>query len=100
MKKCREIIYSMQEVVCDFQRCGYRSQSGFCLNKLVKITKEGQCQTLLKPGWNNRKEEWELSTWNPWEELEPRESVKEIPEVEPEKKQDQIKDGKDGPPRD
>ena len=57
----------MQNIVCAIERCGYRSKSGFCLNRLVSITIEGQCSTLLKRGWNQKKEDWELSTYQPRE---------------------------------
>lgn len=85
----------MQQVVCNFIRCAYRSQSGFCLNRLVKITEQGQCERLLKAGWQEKKEDWQLSTFNPW-----REPDEGTPEIEEKEKQGQIKDGKDGPPRD
>ena len=90
----------MQQVVCDLIRCAYRSQSGFYLNRLVKITEQGQCERLLKAGWQEKKENWQLSTFNPWEVETVREPDEGTPEIEEKEKQGQIKDGKDGPPRD
>ena len=71
-RKQQEYYYIMQQVVCDFIRCAYRSQSGFCLNRLVKITEQGQCERLLKAGWQEKKEDWQLSTFNPWEVVDKR----------------------------
>ena len=65
----------MQNIVCDFERCGCRSQSGFCLNRLVKITREGQCERLLKKGWEKPIEKEYSSNFNYWLEQEKKENA-------------------------
>lgn len=42
----------MQNVICKFEKCGSRSKNGFCLNRMVVITEQGQCERLLKEGWD------------------------------------------------
>lgn len=44
-------------VVCKIQNCGYCSDSGFCLNRLVVINEQGVCKRLTKPGWEQKVEE-------------------------------------------
>ena len=39
-------------VRCKFQGCGYCSNSGFCLNRLIVINEQGVCSYLTKPGWD------------------------------------------------
>ena len=39
-------------VRCTVQNCGYCSENGFCLNRLVAINEQGMCNYLTKPGWN------------------------------------------------
>ena len=39
-------------VRCAIQNCGYCSNSGFCLNRVVGINEQGMCNYLTKPGWN------------------------------------------------
>ena len=47
----------MQNVICQVKNCGYCSRSGFCLNRLVVINKQGVCNWLTKPGWERPIEE-------------------------------------------
>lgn len=44
-------------VRCKFQGCGYCSNSGFCLNRLVVINGQGMCEYLTKPGWDQQVED-------------------------------------------
>lgn len=38
-------------VRCTIQRCGYCSENGFCLNRIVVINERGMCDYLTIPGW-------------------------------------------------
>lgn len=42
----------MQNVICAIENCGYRSRSGFCLNRIVSINVNGVCAYLTKSGWD------------------------------------------------
>lgn len=42
---------------CKLQNCGYCSNSGFCLNRLVVINEQGVCEYLTKPGWDQQIED-------------------------------------------
>lgn len=53
----------MQTVICGFKGCGFCSQSGFCLNRLVVINEQGVCKYLTKPGWDRVPEDFEKSTY-------------------------------------
>lgn len=63
----------MQNVVCRFNRCGSRSSSGFCLNRMVVITQQGQCERLLREGWEKPLEKEFRSTYNYWLEQQEKE---------------------------
>lgn len=94
----------MQNVVCKFEKCGSRSKSGFCLNRMVVITEQGQCERLLRQGWDKPIEKEFSSNYNYWlakeEEQRAREPVQIPAQISDNEKQDQTNPGKDGPPRD
>ena len=72
----------MQNVVCRFNRCGSRSPSGFCLNRMVVITQQGQCERLLKEGWEKPLEKEFKSTYNYWlEQQEKEKGVRESVQI-------------------
>jgi len=50
-------------VVCKVQNCGYCSDSGFCLNRLVVINEQGLCGYLTKPGWEQPVEDRFKNNW-------------------------------------
>ena len=94
-------------IKCEFQGCGYRSKSGFCLNRLTVISDQGVCKYLTKPGWQNPiEEEWKKNTYIPpredWKEKEKENALlieeKRGPTVE--EFLAGAQEGKDGPPRD
>ena len=97
----------MNTVVCKFQGCGFRSKSGFCLNRLLMINNQGVCEYLTKPGWDQPvTEDYLKSTYRPprkdWEEqkeeiLMIEEQEKKGPTVE--ELLSGYENGKDGPPR-
>ena len=94
----------MQNVICRFEKCGSRSKNGFCLNRMVVITEQGQCERLLKEGWDKPIEKQFSSNYNYWlakeEEQRVREPVQIPAQIDTEDNQDQNKSGKDRPPRD
>ena len=68
----------MQTVICNFKGCGFCSQSGFCLNRLLVINEQGVCKYLTKPGWERVPEDFEKSTYvKPEEEQEKTELLEE-----------------------
>lgn len=44
-------------VRCKIQNCGYCSNSGFCLNRLVVINEQGVCKYLTKADWEQKIED-------------------------------------------
>ena len=42
----------MQYIICKIKDCGFCSQNGFCLNRLLVINEQGVCDWVTKPGWN------------------------------------------------
>lgn len=57
-----------QEVICKNSQCPYRSNSGFCLNRLVVINEQGVCQHLTRRDWHEPIEEKYKSNYRPPEE--------------------------------
>ena len=45
------MMVKLQNVVCEIQQCGFRSNSGFCLNRLVSIGANGVCKWINREGW-------------------------------------------------
>ena len=65
-------------VRCKFQNCGYCSNSGFCLNRLVVINEQGTCEYLTKPGWEQEIEDRFKNNYKPpIERIEARAPVNE-----------------------
>lgn len=65
----------MQVVRCNIQNCGFRSASGFCLNRVICINEQGICKYLTKPGWDRVPQPWEKSTYIPPEQLNKIETI-------------------------
>lgn len=79
-------------VRCAFQKCGYCSDNGFCLNRLVVISDQGVCTYLTKPGWDQQIEERFKNTYFPPDFFNTREPVEEIPESSQDMYEDQLKE--------
>ena len=62
-------------IICKIQNCGFHSENGFCLNRLVAINEQGICDYLTKPGWDQPVEDMFKNNYNP------REPVQEEPET-------------------
>ena len=65
----------MQNVFCSVRDCGFNSDSGFCLNRLVVINQQGVCKRLTKEGWNQEVSKQFKSSFNPWQEQEKEKKV-------------------------
>lgn len=63
----------MQTVYCKVTNCGFRSQSGFCLNRLTVINEQGVCKYITKPGWDKKVDEKWFNTYTPPVESEEKE---------------------------
>ena len=89
----------MQNIICAIRNCGYCSENGFCLNRVVKIDEQGVCNWLRKQGWNQQIEKKYKSNYNPWKDY--RAGAVETPaQISLKEEQNQNESRKDRPPRD
>ena len=58
----------MQVVYCKVDNCGFRSQNGFCLNRLTVINEQGVCRYITKPGWDKAIDPKWFNTYTPPQE--------------------------------
>lgn len=90
----------MQNVICAIRNCGYCSENGFCLNRVVRIDEQGMCSWLRKQGWNQQIEKKYKSSYNPWNDYFMRAPVQAPAQISLKEEQNQDESRKDGPPRD
>ena len=65
----------MQVVYCKVKNCGFRSQNGFCLNRLTVINDQGVCNYLTKPHWREKVDEKWFNTHTPENKEEKEEEI-------------------------
>lgn len=64
-------------VRCMIQNCGYCSDSGFCLNRVLVINEQGICKYLTIPGWEQPVEDRFKNNYQEKKEIKREEQEKE-----------------------
>ena len=55
----------IQTVICKIPQCPFRSESGYCLNRLTIVNENGVCQHLTRPDWQNAIDKKYMNNYRP-----------------------------------